>query len=80
MVFVLQLHPELICRLANVGGPNDLTVQVGEWLPNHGSNDDQGNQYSAVETSIDQEWKNIVEEQNESNDAIEYRYTSLGDQ
>lgn len=79
MVFFPELHPELIRGLANVGGPNNLTVQVGEWLSNHGGDDDQGNQYSTIQTSNDQEWKNIVEEQNESNNAIEYRYASLED-
>jgi hypothetical protein len=60
---------------------NDFAIQVREWFANNDRDNHQSNKEEAVQDGVDQEGENVIQEENDSDGAVEYSnadlYTSL---
>lgn len=80
MVFpsLSELIAELRGRFGDAGRSNDLTVDVGERFANDDSNNNQSDEQHAVHPSRNEKRKDIIDEENVGDCAIDYGYARLG--
>lgn len=55
-----------------------LAIKVRKRLPNRDSHDNDRNKQEPVHDCIDQKWKNVIEEKNEGDDAVQNSDACLG--
>ena len=72
-----NLIAELSGRFGNAGRTNDLAVDVGERFTDDNGNNNQSNEQHAVHSSGDEKRKDIVDQKDVGDCAIDYGYASL---
>ena len=57
---VLELGAQLRSRFGNAGGADNSAVQIRKWLPNHDSDNRQGDEHQTIHTRVDEVREDVV--------------------